>query len=57
MATERDFACGDGRVILCADNVLLSSTLETCMVLQTSVTPINSIKNKTKRTLFPVEVK
>ena len=38
MGTERDLTLGD--------NVLLSCTLETCMVLQTNVTPINSIKNK-----------
>ena len=32
-----------------ADDVLLSYTLETCMILLTNVTPINSIKiNKIK---------
>ena len=45
---ERDCTLGDGDgcTMQCVDNVLLSCTLETCMVLQTNVTPINSIKNK-----------
>lgn len=34
-----------GRMIQCADDVLLSCTLETCMVLGTNVTSVNSIKN------------
>lgn len=32
----------------CTDNVLLHCALETCMVMQTNVTPINSIENKIK---------
>ena len=32
MGTERDFAWGDGHTVLCTDDVLLSCTLETCMV-------------------------
>ena len=40
---ERDFAWGDGHMIQCADDVLLSYTFETCLVLHTNVTPINSI--------------
>ena len=44
IGTEKDFAWGDGCTIQCTDDVLLSCTLETCMVLRTNVTPINSIK-------------
>ena len=43
---ERDSTWGKGHTMQRADDVLLSCTLETCMVLQTNVTPINSIKNK-----------
>ena len=31
--TERDFAWGNGHTIKCADDVLLSYILETCIVL------------------------
>ena len=48
METERDFAWGERHIILCADDVLLSCTLETCMVLLTNVAPINSIKRINK---------
>ena len=44
MGTERDFAWGNGCMTQREDDVLLSGTLETCMVLLTSVTPIHSIK-------------
>lgn len=43
-ATERDFAWSSKRTKPCAENVLLSGTFETCMVLQVNVSPINSIK-------------
>ena len=33
METEKDFAWGDGCMMQCADGVLLSCTLEICMVL------------------------
>ena len=46
MGMERDFTLGDGGTMLCADDVLLSCTLETCMVLLTNITPINSTKKK-----------
>ena len=46
MGMEKDYAWGDGCLIQCTDDVLLSCTVETCMVLQTNVTPINSIKEK-----------
>ena len=42
MRTERGFP-DDGYTMQCADGVLLSCTLEICMILQTSVTPISSI--------------
>ena len=32
-----------------SDDVLLSCTLETCLVLLTNVTPINSIKKKKRK--------
>ena len=43
MGMLRDFAWGDGHMMQCADDVFLRCTLETCMVLSTNVTPINSI--------------
>ena len=46
MGTERDFAWGDGHTMQGADDVLLSCALETCLVLRTDVSPINSIKKK-----------
>ena len=51
MGMERDFAWGDGRTVQCTDDVLWSCTLEACMVLQTSVTPIKSIRRR--NTLSP----
>ena len=48
MRMERDFVLGNGRTMQCADDVLLSCTLETCMVLLTNVAPINSIKRINK---------
>ena len=45
MGTERDLDRGKGCMMQCADDVLMSCTLETYMGLQTNVTPINSIKN------------
>lgn len=45
MAMERDFVWGDRCTMQCADDVLLSFIPETCMVLQTSLTPINLINN------------
>ena len=44
---------GDGCMMQCADDALLSCTLETCMVLVTIVTPINSIKKKDKQIHIP----
>lgn len=43
MEMERNFAWGGERMMQYADDVLLVCTLETCMVLSTTVTPINSI--------------
>ena len=40
---EKDFAWDDGHMKQCGDDVVLSRILETCLVLQTSVNPINSI--------------
>ena len=42
---------GDGQTIQCADNVLLNCAPETCIILLTSVTPINSVKRKRKKLL------
>ena len=44
---ERDFVWGDGNLLQCADGVLLSCILETCMVLLTNVILINSILKRT----------
>lgn len=41
---QKKTALGNGRLMPCADDVLLSCTLETHMVLQTNATPIQSIK-------------
>lgn len=43
MGAERDLTLGVGRAMQCAHDVLLSFTLETSMVLLSTVTPINSI--------------
>ena len=43
MGTEREFVWGDRCMMQCADDVLLSCKLETCIVLWTNITPINSI--------------
>ena len=48
---ERDFAMDDGFAMQCEDDVLLSCTLETCMILWTNVTPINSIKKEKETNL------
>ena len=48
MGVERDFTLGSECRMQYAGDVLLSCTLETCMVLLTIVTPINSIKKKKK---------
>ena len=40
---QKETALGDVCTLPWADDVLLSCTLETRMVLQTNVTPINSI--------------
>ena len=45
IGTERDFGWDNGHTMQCAEAVLLNFRLETCMVLLTSVNPINSIKN------------
>ena len=51
MGTKWDLTLGNG----CADDVLLSCTLETGMVLLTNVTQINSMKNKiSKMCLFKI---
>ena len=41
-----DFAWGNGRTMQCADDILLNFTPKTCMVLETNVTTINSIKER-----------
>ena len=33
MGTERDFVWGNGHMMQCADDVLLSCTLKTCLIL------------------------
>ena len=48
MGMERDLTLGGEHTMQCADDVLLSCTLETCMVLLINVTPINSVNKKFK---------
>ena len=44
-------ALGGGRTVQCTDDVLQNSAPETCIILLTSVTPINSIKKKKIKTM------
>ena len=44
MAMERNFALGNGHMLQYADDVQMSCTLETCMVLWTNITPIIQLK-------------
>lgn len=46
MQTAGDCAGGDGCTMQHVHDVLLSCTLEPYVVLQTNITPVNSIKNK-----------
>ena len=46
MGMEGNFTLGDWCTMQCADGMLLSCTLETCTVLLTNITPINSTKKK-----------
>lgn len=43
MGTERDLAWGNGHTMQGADDIFLRCALETCVVLQTNITPITSI--------------
>lgn len=47
MGTERDFACGNGHMLQCADNVLLSYALEICMAFSNQCHPNEFDKNPT----------
>lgn len=46
MGTEGGFAWDSGHKMQCADNTLLSSTLEACMVLQAQKIPFKKRKEK-----------
>lgn len=50
MGMERDFIQGGGHMRQSAHDVWLGCTLETCKILCTNVTPINSIFRKDKKT-------
>ena len=53
LGMERDLVWCDRCTMQYAGDVLLSCTLEICMVLQTNVTPINSVKiNKNKNKMY-----
>ena len=62
MVAERDLTLGGEHTMWYADDTLQNCTLETCMVLLTNVTPINSIfkkamdenKKKDRKTCFKV---
>ena len=49
MMMEEDLTWGGEHTIQCTDDVLWNRTPETCIILLTSVTPINSIKEKIKQ--------
>ena len=49
MVMEGDLTCGGEHTIQYTDDVLQNCTLETCTILLTNVTSINSIKNKKKK--------
>ena len=51
MGMERDFAWGDECMMQCADDVLLSCALETCVI------PTNSIKMKRVLSLYKISCK
>ena len=51
---ERDLTLGGECTRQYADDVLQCCTLETCMVLLTNVTPINSIKKRTTKKITQV---
>ena len=53
MEVEKEFAWGRRCTMQCADDVSLSCTLETCMILYTNVTPINLIKKRKKHIINP----
>ena len=52
MGMKRDFTLGDGHTMQYADDVLLSCTLETCMILLPNVPPKNSIKKREKEKII-----
>ena len=59
MVTEGDLTWGGEHTIQCTDDVLWNCASETCKILLTSVTPINSIKkdfsNKNKNSVTKKE--
>ena len=52
MVRDRDLTWGGEHTIQCTDDVLQNCAPETCIILLTSVTPINSIKRKMKKKRF-----
>ena len=49
MVTERGLTLGGEHTIQYTDDILQNYTPETCIILLTNVTPINSIKIKKKK--------
>ena len=49
MVMEEDLTWGGEHTVQCTDDVLWNCTPETYIILLTNVTPINSIKRKTKQ--------
>ena len=43
---DGDWTWGGGHTVQCTDDVLWNCPPETCIILLTTVTPINSIKKK-----------
>ena len=52
MLTEGGLTWGGEHTIQCKDNVLWDCASMTCIILLTSVTPINSIKKKKKNSMI-----
>ena len=48
MVMDEDLTWGSEHIIQCTDDVLKNCALETCIILLTSDTPINSIKINNK---------
>ena len=51
---EGDLTRGGEHIVQCADDVLWNCAPETCVILLTSVAPINSIKSKKREREYKI---